>query len=253
MSAGEAYSAVAAHYDELNAHVDYDAIADRTAELIRRYVSGVAAQNPLAVELGCGTGALTCRLAERGYDMIGLDISGEMLAVAAGKTVPQGTRPLFLMQDMRAFELYGTVGAAVCCFDGVGCLTGRGDVGRCFRLVANYLDSGGVFIFDINTPRRFETELDGREYTLSADGVFCAWRGELAKSGVCRFDYTVFTRESGGLWRRDEETQTERVMSRRSVENALRRAGLTPLTVLSGFTDKDAGEDDMRWTFVARK
>ena len=252
--AGSAYSVVAANYDKLNTGVDYPAFADYVDALREKY--SLIPGRALALDLACGTGSVTYPLAALGYEMIGVDLSEEMLAAAYAKLGSIGSgaiAPIFLCQDMRSFELYGTVGAVFCCLDSVNCLTGKGELRQCFDLVRNYLDPGGVFVFDVNTPWRFDHILDGREYTLEADGVFCAFRGALSKGGLCRFDYTVFDELPDGSWMRGDETQLERRYTRRQIENALDDTGLELCAVCSAFTFDEAKEDDERWFFVARR
>ncbi|MBO6164243.1 MAG: methyltransferase domain-containing protein, partial [Lachnospiraceae bacterium] len=144
----QAYTGFAEVYDRFMENVPYD---DWEAWIASRLESeGYAGQ--LVLELGCGTGIMTERLAARGYDMIGVDLSEDMLAEAMEKRSLSGHNILYLQQDMREFELYGTVAAVVCICDSLNYITARRDLAQVFRLVNNYLDPGGLFLFDFNTP-----------------------------------------------------------------------------------------------------
>ncbi|MDR2751253.1 MAG: class I SAM-dependent methyltransferase, partial [Clostridiales bacterium] len=108
--------------------------------------------NPgLVLDLGCGTGSLSALLREMGCDMIGVDASEEMLSEAYGKT--EGI--LLLKQDMRELDLYGTVASIVCFCDSLNYLTDDGDLLKVFKLCHNYLDPGGLFVFDVNTYKKY--------------------------------------------------------------------------------------------------
>lgn len=239
------YTILASYYDALNAGVDYKAIAEYCDAAVSRW--GLP-ENSLALDLACGTGGVTLELAKRGYDMIGLDCSEEMLAVAASKRVPAGAKILWLKQDMREFELYGTVGLIVCALDSINYLTDLQSLVRCFALAHNYLDPGGLFVFDVNTKHKFENVLAGRDFVLESDGVLCAWRNTYsARSGLCRFELSIFTDEGGGLWRRLDEVQTERYWSDRRLRGLLAQSGFELCTVTAGYNAaviRDAVQDD---------
>ncbi len=248
-STASQYTVLAEYYDRLNTSVDYSAIADYCDAAVKRY--GLP-DNKLALDLACGTGNVTLELAKRGYDMIGADSSEEMLAVAAGKRIPKDSSILWLRQDMRNFELYGTVGLITCVLDSVNYLTDATALTQCFKLAHNYLDPGGLFIFDVNTGRKFENIYDGRDYILEADGVLCAWRSDYnASSRLCRFALSIFI-EEGGLWRRQDEIQTERMWSGRKLHRTLCDAGFEVCAVTADYTDIAASEDDNRHCYIAR-
>lgn len=248
------YDVIADVWDELNSEVDYSALATHADSLIRRYKT--CAENSV-VDLGCGTGSMTLPLAERGYDMIGVDISDEMLSTARDRAAETGREAgeiLWLCQDMSDFELYGTVGAAVCCLDGINHLTDPAKVRRCFSLAHNYIEPGGVFIFDVNTPRKFREVYGGRDYILESDGVTCMWQNDYnEKTGLCRFGISVFEERSDGAWDRRDSDWSERCYSRRRLEKWLADAGFEVISVTDGYSDTPATEDNMRWLFCCRR
>ena len=184
------YSELASVYDALNAEIDYAAWADFIEACFDKYMKK---RPSIVLDLACGTGQMTSELAERGYDMIGADLSEEMLAVASARCADK--RVLWLCQDMKSFELYGTVGAVVCCLDSVNYLTGKHDLAECLSRVHNYLDPDGLFIFDVNTPYKFKNIYADNSYILEteAGGVYCGWENYFNENtGVCDFYISIF-------------------------------------------------------------
>ena len=162
----EAYTSFAQVYDLFQDNVPYQEWCVYLTGLLRE--QGV--KDGLVLDLGCGTGSLTRLLARSGYDMIGVDNSGEMLQIAMDKGQGMEEDILYLMQDMREFELYGTVRAVVSICDSMNYLLEYKDLVQVFRLVNNYLDPGGVFIFDLNTEYKYKE--------LLADNTFAEDRKE---------------------------------------------------------------------------
>lgn len=253
----ENYGAISTVYDKINAKVDYVAWADFFEACFDRFM----AQRPeLVLDLACGTGSMTLELARRGYDMIGVDASVDMLGVAMDRKYDMelSCDVLFLLQDMRSFELYGTVGAISCCLDSVNYLCGEGELEKCFSLAHNYLDPDGLFFFDVNTPHKFENVYGENVYVYEEDdcgeGNFCIWQNYFDReSGLCDFSLTVFERdEATGLYSRRDEEQVERVYSREELEGTLVRCGFEVIGFYSDFSFGEATDSDERWYVVAR-
>ena len=247
----QAYEALARFYDGLNEEVSYAAFADFYEAAFRR--AGLSPS--LVLDLGCGTGKMTVELASRGYDMIGIDGSAEMLSLAYARKaeLPEGARDvLFLMQDMRAFELYGTVGAVVSTLDCVNYLTGEGDLDRCFSLVHNYLDPDGMFIFDVNTPYKFKHIFGDNAYVLEDEHCYCGWQNEYDEaSGLCRFYLSLFAEQEDGSYLRTDEEQTERVYTREQLTEALTRAGFADICFYGDTAFGVPTEVTPRWLITA--
>lgn len=257
MSGCEGYRALAGVYDLLNREIDYHAWADFIEACFTRYLP----EKPvLVLDLACGTGRMTHELARRGYDMIGVDGSADMLSVAYdGK--PEGSGTLFLEQDMRTFELYGTVGAVTCCLDSLNYLLGDGELLTCFRTVHNYLDPGGLFVFDMNTPYKFAHVYGDSVYVLEdeqsmPDGkvdVFCAWQNDYhADTGICDFELSIFEEQPDGSYLRSDEHQQERCYTMEAITDALRKAGMELLGVYSNWQFAEPDDTTERWYFCAR-
>ena len=248
----DGYSAIAEVYDKLNKDIDYAAWADMIEECFARFGN----QKPeIVLDLACGTGRMTRELAARGYDMIGIDGSYDML----GEAYSSGTEGiLYLCQDMREFELYGTVGATVCCLDSLNYLLENKDLDKTFSLVHNYSDPDALFIFDMNTPYKFKNVYGDNAYILEderEDGsaIFCGWQNFYDKeTKICDFYLSVFEENGEGGYDRSDEHQRERCYEKKEIKGALERCGFELLGVFDGFDFREATDGAERWYFVAR-
>lgn len=242
------YSVFARYYDALMTDVDYKAQAAYLGRLFARF--GLAPR--LLLDLGCGTGSLMRELLALGYEAVGVDESEEMLSAAAEK-LGGDPRAVLVCQPMQAIDLYGTVDAAVCLLDGINHLTDPRQVREAFRRVSLFLNPGGLFVFDLNSPRQFETVLADNAFVYDCGDVYCVWQNSFTKkTGLCRFGLTFFERD-GALYRRSGESFSERSYRLPRVEKWLREAGLEPLAVFDGFGFGQAREDSARLLLVARK
>ena len=245
------YGILAPFYDRLNRGVDYEGWADYLEACFSRYMEK---KPELVLDLACGTGAMTLALARRGYDMTALDISDEMLAEAESSARREGfSNILFLRGDMTDFELYGTVQAVVCCLDGINHLTAPWNLDACFALVSNYLEPGGLFCFDLNTPYKFRTVYADRDYILEDDGVVCCWRNRLTKKGDRADFYLTVFEEKNGVWLRRDDLTSERAYGLRAVKNALERNGMKLVSVSSDYAFSEPTNTTERWYLAAAK
>lgn len=256
----EGYGALARFYDQLNAEIDYSAWADFVEACFSRYLPK---KPELILDLACGTGSMTAELAKRGYDMIGVDGSAEMLSEAFSRTAETGGI-LFLQQDMRSFELYGTVGAVTCCLDSLNYLLGDGELSQCFSLVHNYLDPDGLFLFDMNTPYKFQHVYGSNHYILEGElppleegeaptAIYCGWQNQFhPETKICDFDLSLFDEGEDGLYYRSDEHQQERCYSLDEIKSALESNRLELLGVFADWQFSQPVNDTERWYFVAR-
>ncbi len=238
------YDPISELYDRINSHVDYAGYADRVCRYLKD--AGVP-DGALVCELGCGTGRMTRLMADAGYDMIGIDNSEGMLSVAMEAEAADG-EILYLLQDMCDFELYGTVGAAVCFLDGINHLTGSGEMERCFRLVHNYLDPKGVFFFDLNTPHKFETEYGKRDIIIEDGGDVLLWQNDYnEKRRLCDFYLSAFFEGDDGRYDRRDTWWRERCFSQRFVKSTLEKCGFTHVRFMCEALDGEAKENVLKW------
>ena len=293
----EAYSSFAEVYDLFQDNIPYEEWCEYLAGLLEEY--GV--QDGIVLDLGCGTGTVTELLAQRGYDMIGVDNAEEMLGIAMRKKAARivakedamadaaadaetdGDRRdsiLYLCQDMREFELYGTVAAAVSICDSMNYITDLEDLTQVFRLVNNYLDPNGVFIFDMNTPYKYEELLADNTFAEVRDESSFIWENYYdEEEKINEYALTLFIREtpeedelddedfdeedsdqeyswsgaSDGVYHRYTETHYQRAYSLDEVRAAAEEAGLIWVAAYDAFTKEPVREDSERIYIVLRE
>lgn len=188
----EAYTSFAYVYDTFMDNVPYG----EWARHIREKLCEHGVTDGIVLDLGCGTGTMTERLAGYGYDMIGVDNSEEMLELAMEKKTESGYDILYLLQDMRGFELYGTVRAVVSVCDSVNYITEPDELEEVFRLVNNYLDPKGIFLFDFNTVHKYRDVIG--DSTIAEDCGVCSfiWDNRYyEKEQINEYDLTLFIAE----------------------------------------------------------
>jgi hypothetical protein len=197
---------------------------------------------------------MTRALAKRGYDMIGVDGSEDMLSEAYIKGDDEDIRGvLYLCQDMRSFELYGTVGATVCCLDSINYLMTEKDVEKTFSLVHNYSDPEALFLFDVNSPYKFENIYADISYVMEEQGAMCIWQNYYSSStNKCNFYISLFEEREDGLYERYDEEQTERMYTIRSVKKHLEDNSLEYIGAFSNYGFTPATDDDERIYIVAK-
>lgn len=245
------YDFLAGCYDRLTYDVDYSAWAGYIEKHVRK--------NPLpgntVLDLACGTGSLTRELALRGYEMIGVDRSPEMLSQAADKNRGIAPiEPIFLCQSMERLDLYGTIDACVCCLDSVNYVTDPQKLRRAFARVHLFLTPGGLFLFDINTPAKLEG-LDGQVFLDETEDTYCVWRAELSKrSQICSYFMDIFRLDPAtGQWDRGEELHRERAYSVPELTSLLEEAGFIDIRTFGELKMRPPKPDEQRIFFTARK
>lgn len=225
----EAYTDFAGVYDQLMDAVPYEKWCQNLVRELTQY--GI--KDGIVLELGCGTGSLTELLAAEGYDMIGVDSSDEMLNAAFEKKEKSGHDILYLNQDMRTFELYGTVRAVVSVCDSLNYLLEDEDMTACFRLVNNYLDPDGVFIFDFNTLYKYETVIGNSVIAENREDCSFIWENFFdAECNINEYDLTVFVKnhkasESGQeLFSRFQEVHLQRGYTLEEMKHFIKLSGM---------------------------
>ena len=222
----------------------YEQRADYLEKLFRR--SAVPVHTVL--DLACGTGTMTWLLTGRGYEMIGVDGSEEMLAVAMEKygTVG-GIPPIFLHQSMPRLDLYGTVDAAICCLDSLNYLTRPADVQRTLRRLRLFIAPGGLLIFDVNTPEKFRA-LDGQVFLDETEDAYCVWRTEYSRR-ICTYYMDLFRRRADGTWDRSLEIHRERCHTVEELSAWLTEAGFGKIRIYGDRKLRRPAEGEQRIYF----
>lgn len=217
----ESYTDFAYIYDNL-IDQDYEKWADYIEDIFKKYNK----KPSLVLDLGCGTGSITTILAKRGYDMIGVDLSADMLNVARDKAVEEGLDVLYLCQDIRKFELYGTVDAIICTLDVINYITDIHQLSHVFALVKNYLNPDGIFIFDINTEHKLKNILGNNTFINDENGIFYTWENEY-KENISEQFLTFFVETTDGLYERFEENHIQRAYTTEEIRKILTDNGLS--------------------------
>lgn len=286
----EAYHSFAKVYDLFMDNVPYEEWFEYISSLLREY--GI--EDGLVLDLGCGTGKMTRLLAQAGYDMIGVDNSEDMLeiardaeyciqAVEGGEVEPEGGQELedeevpeselelsengleayceasrrsilYLLQDMREFELYGTVRAVVSICDSMNYILEEDDLREVFRLVNNYLDPKGIFIFDLNTVYKYKELLGETTISENRDEGSFIWDNYYDEaSNINEYDLTLFIQEENDLYRKYEETHYQRSYELERIRQLLAEAGMEFVTAYDAFTREPVKEDSERIYVIARE
>ena len=205
------------------------------------------------VDLACGTGEITVSLAKRGYDMTGVDLSEDMLLYAREKGQRSGADILWLNQDIASLDLFGTVDAAISSMDSLNYLTDKRQLAQCLKRVHLLLEPDGLFIFDVNSPYKYEKVLGSHSFVYDHTDLFCVWQNYYDKKNrLCEFDITVFQKEGGGFIRYDEQQQ-QRCYEIAELTDCLRRAGFVRISVYRPFTFRAPDARSERIFFVAYK
>lgn len=216
----ESYTDFAYIYDNLIGQ-DYEKWADYIEQIFN-----VNDKSPkLVLDLGCGTGSLTNILAKRGYDMIGVDMSIDMLNVAREKAIEENLDILYLCQDIREFELYGTVDAIICTLDVLNYITEPAELEQIFALVKNYLNPDGIFIFDINTEHKLKTVLGNNTFVNDENGVFYTWENEY-NNEISNQYLTFFAEDENGMYHRFDENHIQRAYKTTELKEMLNKNGM---------------------------
>lgn len=246
----EAYSGFAKVYDLFMDNIPYREWTDYVIELLKE--EGI--KDGILLDLGCGTGSVTQLLAKAGYDMIGIDNSVEMLDIAIEKRDESGLDILYLLQDMREFELYGTVKGVVSICDSMNYILEDEDLLEVFRLVHNYLDNEGIFIFDMNTMYKYEEILADNTFAEDREESSFIWENYYDEEDeINQYDLSLFVAEEDGRYRKYEETHLQRAYDQKRVEELIRESGLELLHVYDAFTRELPAEDSQRIYFVCRR
>ena len=246
----DAYTGFAAVYDMFMDNIPYGEWCDYLTGLLREH--GV--EDGLVLDLGCGTGSMTELLAQAGYDMIGVDLSEEMLQIAMEKRAQSGHDILYLLQDMREFELYGTVRAVVSICDSMNYLLEWEELQTVCELVNNYLDPGGIFIFDLNTLYKYRELLGDSTIAEARDDGSFIWENTFdEEERINEYDLTLFVREEGELFKRYQETHFQRAYTLEEVKRAIAGAGMEFVAAYDAFTRQPPREDSERIYVIARE
>ncbi len=243
-----AYHALAVSYDRLTNDVDYEATVDFYMQILER--EGLHPRT--AVDLACGTGSVGLLLAQRGIRVTAVDLSEDMLCVAAQKAQDLANPPRFVCQSLQKLHLPVGVDLAVCALDSLDYITDPADCAQAIKRVYKVLNPGGCFIFDVNTPKKLKA-MDGQVFLDEDEDVYCVWRGEFdEQTNICSYGMDLFQRQ-GETWIRSFEEHREYAYSAQQLIGYLRQAGFTHIAVYADRQFQTPSPDEQRIYIKARK
>lgn len=245
----EVYSGFAEVYDMFMDNVPYEEWSKYVLSLLEE--QGI--KDGLVLDLGCGTGSFTELMASYGFDMIGIDNSDEMLNIAIKKREESGYDILYLNQDMREFELYGTVRAVVSICDSINYITEDEDLIDVFKLVNNYLDIDGVFIFDLNTIVKYENIGDSVIAENREEGSFIWENTYYDEEQINEYDLTLYIKDENGKYDRYYENHLQRAYSLDRIKELLEISGLKFVASYDAFTKNPVNDESERIYIIARE
>jgi ubiquinone/menaquinone biosynthesis C-methylase UbiE len=247
----DAYTSFASVYDTFMDNIPYEEWAEYLVGLLKEY--GIS--DGLVLDLGCGTGNMTELLASAGYDMIGVDNAEEMLEIAMEKREKSGHDILYLLQDMREFELYGTVKAIVSICDSINYITEEEDLLEVFRLANNYLDPKGIFIFDFNTVYKYREVLGNQ--TIAEDREDCSFIWDnyyYEDEQINEYELSLFIKEQDSdLYRKYQEMHYQKAYDLETIKGLVEESGLEYITAYDAFTRNEPTDVSERVYVVARE
>ncbi len=271
----ESYTSFAEVYDELMDTTPYEAWCERIIRIIEQYgiskpenkvrnfddYSGeqeqiLASERDLVLDLGCGTGTLTELLADAGYDMLGIDLSPDMLQIAMEKQAESEHDIMYLCQDMRELELYSTVGTVVCICDSINYVLEEEEVIETFKRVNNYLYPKGLFIFDFNTDYKYREVIGDSTIAENREDCSFIWENYYdEESHINEYDLTFFVREEEeeDIFLRFRETHFQRGYTLAEMHSFIKAAGLELLFACDSDTEEAVTEHTERVLVVCRE
>ena len=243
------YQEFARVYDEFMETIPYTEWADHIETLWRMF----DLKPELVLDMACGTGGLAIELSKRGYDLIGTDLSSEMLEEAREKAAVEGENILLVHQDMRDLELFGTVDTILCTCDSLNYVLEEEGIREVFHRVAQYLEPNGLFLFDVNTEYKYQQILADHTFADTYDDAAFIWQNQYdPKTRLNEYLVNFFIEEEEGCYQRFEELHVQKAYTQEELRTWLQEAGLRVEAVFDGLNTKEPQKTSERWMFVAR-
>lgn len=243
------YGSFAYVYDRLTENVDYKSYAAYIKRLFESYGKNISS----VLDVACGTGSLTMELSKLGYEMIGADMSPDMLMQAEEKKFDENLDILYLCQSAEELDLYGTVQGAVCTLDSINHITDEDNVIKAFEKISLFMEKDGIFIFDLNTEYKHREVLGDNTFVYDLDDVYCVWQNEFEEEKLLTHIYLDIFREENGAYERFSEDFDERAYSHEKVLKWLEFSGFELADFFEEFTEEKPKENTERIVYVARK
>lgn len=245
-------AALAEAYDALNDGIEYGKICDFLLACVEKH-SDIPVKD--IGEAACGTGSMACELARRGYHVVASDISEDMLSAADRKANAQSLPIRFVLQDLRRCVMYAQKDLFLCLLDSMNYLLTKEDILSALKSIKDCLKPGGLFIFDMNSRKKFETVYAENDYVLETPEIYCGWENDYNEnSRICRFYLSIFRENPDGTYTRSDEEQREKMYTVRQMKRYIEEAGFT-LCAIYGDAVMTEGDEmrDERLYYVLKK
>ncbi len=245
------YGIFSSVYDILTDNVEYEKIANKICSLL--FQNGI--NGGLLLDLGCGTGTLAFLLEEKGFEVIGVDPSEDMLSVANEKKYDLGSKAMFLCQSGEELDLYGTVDCAVCCLDTLNHIEGLEKIEETFKRLSLFMNLGGVLIFDINTPFKHKSILGDNTFVYDMDEVYCVWQNSFdGEANATQIDLDFFIKnEDNEDFSRFSESFKEYSYPLCDILKTVEGCGFEILSLCDDYGENPVTDTTQRITIAAKK
>ena len=242
-----AYNSFAEYYDLLTSNIDYKEIAEYYDRLNEKF----GGKKGILLDLACGTGSLSVLFSEMGYDVIGVDISPEMLSIAVSKE-HEGIE--YLCQSMTELDMFGTIDGTVCSLDSINHLSGIDEVKQTFEKVSLFSNKDALFMFDVNTLYKHENVLGDNTFVYDTDEVYCVWQNEYMGDGRTDIYLDFFAEDKESrMYDRYSDDFSETAYPAELIARLLNEAGFELCACYEYLTENQPNEESEKLTFVARK
>lgn len=243
------YNSFAGFYDELTFNVDYKKRAGYVGAILQRYGIG----DGLLLDLACGTGSMAIEFSKMGYEVIATDASADMLMEAQNKAYDEGCNIMFLCQRMEQTDLYGTVRAVVCALDSLNHLPNVEALRQTFGRLRNFVDDGGIMVFDVNTLYKHQKVLGNNTFVYDEKNVFCVWQNRLLPDEKTVNINLDFFCKNGSLYERFTENFNETAFTDGEITSAVEDAGFRVVERLGELSDQSPTDHTQRVYYVVRR
>lgn len=243
------YKGFAKVYDQLMLNTPYDYWLENLLEIYEKYNF----TNKSILDLACGTGEMSNRLARKGYKVMGVDISAEMLEIAQDKSYNENLKINYINQDIKELELHHTYDSVISYCDGFNYIIESEDLLNVFRKVFNNMNENGLFIFDISSEYKLKEVLGNNIFADTSENITYVWENYYDEStSLIEFDLSIFTKK-GDLYEREDESHIQRAYHIKEIKEMLEKSGFELLEVLDTNTNKSITESSERILFIGKK
>ncbi|MBA1334379.1 MAG: Methyltransferase [Firmicutes bacterium] len=244
------YKGFAHYYDRLMEDVDYDMWVDYLEKIFDTNDTPITT----VLEIACGTGNVSNRLAKRGYTVYAADRSEDMLALAQDKALEMGARVRYLHQDMRDIRLDAPVDCIICVCDGMNYILDDDDMEKVCKGVYNNLNAGGLFAFDMNSHYKISEIIGSNTFGHSGEEISYVWENYYdSGTRICEYYLTFFEKVDANLYRKFEETHRQKAYLTGEMEKLLKKNKLKIIGVYGAFTFESPGEGCERVQYVVKR